>query len=92
MPSNDDWFQESDDEFDEADYPDDEADDSTETVACPSCGREVYEEAEQCPYCGSYIIHQTSPWLGRSVWWIVLAVLGLIATIVALSGAGLCPG
>jgi uncharacterized paraquat-inducible protein A len=88
MPDRDDWLQESDDEFDEDEFPDEnDEDDSTETVSCPSCGADVYEDAEQCPYCGTYITHQTSPWEGRSMWWIVLAVLGLVATILALSGA-----
>lgn len=52
----------------------------------PPVAADVYEDAEQCPYCGTYITSQTSPWAGRSVWWIVLAVLGLLATILVLSG------
>lgn len=81
-------MQESDDEFDEDEFPDEnDDDDSTETVPCPSCGADVYEDAEQCPSCGTYITHQANLWGGRSMWWIVLAVLGLVATILALSGA-----
>ncbi|MEN6494334.1 MAG: zinc-ribbon domain-containing protein [Thermoguttaceae bacterium] len=80
-------MQESDDDFNEDESPDEDVDDDpTETVPCPSCGADVYEDAEQCPYCGTYITSQTSPWAGRSVWWIVLAVLGLLATILVLSG------
>jgi hypothetical protein len=87
VPDNDDWTQESDDDFNEDEFPDEDVDDDpTETVPCPSCGADVYEDAEQCPYCGTYITSQTSPWAGRSVWWIVLAVLGLLATILVLSG------
>jgi len=86
MPDYDDWMQDADDDPDEDESPDENADDSTETVPCPSCGAEVYEDAPQCPYCGSYITGHNSLWAGRSVWWIVLAVLGLVATIVMLSG------
>ncbi len=87
MSDRDDWMQESDDGFDEDEFPDENDDDDlTETVPCPSCGADVYEDAEQCPYCGSYITSSTSPWGGRSVWWVALAVLGLVATILALSG------
>jgi len=87
VPDNDDGLQDPADDFDAEEAPDDAADDDlTETTPCPSCGADVYEDAEQCPYCGTYLTSQTSPWAGRSVWWIVLAVLGLLATILALSG------
>ena len=29
---------------------------ASEVVACPECGEEVYEDAEQCPLCGAYIV------------------------------------
>lgn len=88
MPDDDDWMEESDDGLDEDEFPD-ENDDVTETIPCPACGAAIYEDAEQCPYCGTYVTSQTSPWAGRSWWWIVLAVLGLLATILALSGLAL---
>ncbi len=58
----------------------------SETVTCPSCGADVYEDAEQCPSCGEWITSFRSPWQGRSTWWIVLGVLGVAATILALAG------
>ncbi len=79
-------MQESDDEFDEDEFPDENDDGLTETVPCPSCGADVYDEAEQCPYCGNHITSPTNPWGGRSAWWVALAVLGLVATVLALSG------
>ena len=57
-----------------------------ETVSCPSCGADVYEDAEQCPTCGEWITSIHSPWQGRSTWWIVLGVLGVAATSFALTG------
>ncbi len=79
-------FEESGDELYDDEYPDDYDDDGpAETVPCPECGADVYEDAEQCPVCGSYIIHQTNVFAGRPTWWIVLAVLGVVATIIALA-------
>jgi hypothetical protein len=46
----------------------------------------VYEDAQQCPACGFYITHQHHPLSGRPGWWIALAVLGVLATILALAG------
>lgn len=62
----------------------DDDDDSVETVACPSCGRQIYEEAEQCPYCHTYVTHSTSVLAGKPIWFVGLAILGIIAVIVAL--------
>ncbi|MCA9100245.1 MAG: zinc-ribbon domain-containing protein, partial [Planctomycetales bacterium] len=41
-----------DDDYDEAYDVDAYDDDVVETVACPSCGAEIYEDAERCPHCG----------------------------------------
>lgn len=30
--------------------------DEDDTLPCPACGRQVYEDADQCPYCGEWII------------------------------------
>ena len=61
--------------------PDDSDDDSSETVPCPKCGADVYEDAEQCPRCGEYITAGAHLWSGRSWWWIVLSSLGIAAVI-----------
>jgi len=65
------------------DPPDDEEDDDY-TVPCPECGEPVYEDAEQCPYCGSYITSSSHPFEGRPVWWVVLGVIGVIGLVFAL--------
>ncbi len=44
-------------EYPEPDENEDE--DDFETQACPSCGADVYEDAEQCPACGDYVIFLT---------------------------------
>ncbi|HEX8202018.1 MAG TPA: zinc-ribbon domain-containing protein [Isosphaeraceae bacterium] len=55
--------------------------DSSDVVPCPECGAEVYEDAEQCPACGQYIILSTSPWRGRPLWWILLGLAGFAAVL-----------
>jgi hypothetical protein len=72
---------------DDSDDPerDGDDDDTAELLHCPDCGEEVYEEAEQCPHCGEYITHSTSPLSGRSIWFVVLGVIGIVATVVVLA-------
>ena len=90
MPTDYEWFDDPDRELDDREYPDeDEFDDdsdgeATETVPCPQCGAEVYEDAVACPICGAYITADTNIWSGRPLWWVILALLGLVATIAAL--------
>lgn len=86
MPGDDRWFEEPgdelrDDEFPEEDEPDD---DLSETVPCPQCGAEVYEDAVRCPACGAYITYPSSVWSGRPGWWILLGLLGILAVILVL--------
>ncbi len=30
--------------------------DETETAPCPKCGREIAEDADQCPGCGEWVV------------------------------------
>lgn len=70
-------------DFDE-EWPDDEDADSL-TVPCPSCGADIYEDAEQCPVCGEYVVRTSTAWQGKPIWWILLGGLGILATILGLS-------
>lgn len=74
------------DEYDdwELPEPDEDDDESAETVACPACGRPIYEEAEQCPYCHEYVTHSTSVLVGKPLWYIALALLGIVAVVAVL--------
>ncbi|MBT5018561.1 hypothetical protein N9153_02910 [Planctomicrobium sp.] len=65
------------------DLDDYEIEDPNETflIPCSNCKAEVYEDCEQCPHCGEYIIRSTNPLIGKPDWYIWLAVLGIIATI-----------
>lgn len=86
-------------EFDEEDWGEDYGTDSdaeVDTVPCPECGAEVYEEAEACPACGYFMLPADR--LGKNAgWWtfrgaishwppllIALALLGSLATVLIL--------
>lgn len=66
------------------DYYDLEEPEETFSIPCPSCQTEVYEECEQCPHCGEYVIRSTSPLSDKPDCYIGLAVFGIVATIFAL--------
>jgi DNA-directed RNA polymerase subunit RPC12/RpoP len=91
---NENWDDEDEDDAwdnsadDDQDEPFDE-DDASETVACPACGAEVYEDALRCPSCGEYVTHSTSFFAGRPWWWIALGIAGVLAVIVTSLIAGL---
>ncbi len=55
-----------------------------ESRPCPHCGAQVYEEAEQCPRCGAYIVGSTRPFQGRSLAWIILGLLGIVAVVISM--------
>jgi len=82
----DEWLDPSDEGFDESEYPEpDEDDDAQDTVPCPNCGADVYEDAPACPVCGHYFTAEGSPWSGKPGWWILLGLLGVAAAIVVLA-------
>ena len=59
----------------------DDANEIDETIPCPSCQRSIYEDVDQCPHCGEWIIaHATSDVRRRTVW-IVTSFLALLAIL-----------
>lgn len=70
------------DESDE-DYGDDE---DAETVPCPHCGADVYENAEQCPRCGKYLSAEDAPPSRPRGWVAVMMVLALVAAVMWVFG------
>ncbi len=77
-----DW--DRDDEYDDEPFDSDDEDDATDVIDCPACGAEIYAEAEQCPVCGEYVTATSSVWDGKPTWWVVLAMAGILATVVGL--------
>ena len=56
-------------------------DDDDETEPCPYCGKPVYEKADWCPHCRSYLSREDAPRPPRPLWiWaaVVLALLGML--------------
>jgi len=77
-----DWEEDDLDEDSWEDVPDD--DDESVTLPCPSCGAEVYEDADICPVCGEFIIRSSRVWEDRPVWYVVLGLIGIAAVVLAL--------
>ncbi len=87
--SQDGWHDDSDEESWWEDAGAADPDDQVgEVVPCPHCGLDIFEDAEQCPHCGDYVVHGSSNWDGRPTWWIVLGLLGVLATLFALIWVG----
>ncbi|WP_339744191.1 hypothetical protein [uncultured Rubinisphaera sp.] len=89
-------------DYEDSDYDDwdddygDDDDDEVDTVPCPECGTDVYEESSTCPNCGCYIHEGYAggsyyPWYtfggalrDWSPFWLFLAMGGVIITIFML--------
>ena len=46
-----------------------------DTVPCPICGAEVYEDAQRCPHCGGYITGDLPQRSSGAWWWVVLSLV-----------------
>jgi uncharacterized paraquat-inducible protein A len=78
VPSHDDdWA-----ELDEREYPEPDSDSNgfAETVPCPSCRAQIYEESERCPRCGTYISREDSS-ARRPLWFVIAALLCLAVAL-----------
>lgn len=64
---------------DEADMDSDDDDELAETVPCPYCRQEAYEQAELCPHCGRYMSDEDAP--ARKPAWLVVAVFVCIVLV-----------
>ncbi|QDU18232.1 zinc-ribbon domain-containing protein [Urbifossiella limnaea] len=65
---------------------DDDGDDDAETVPCPHCGADVYEDAEQCPRCGKYLSAEDAAPSRPRGWVAVVMVLALVAAVIWVFG------
>ncbi len=83
LDADDDDFDDEDDLDDEDDF---DANDDADAVSlpCPHCHKSVHEDVEWCPYCGMGITRDTSVLSGKPHWYVVLAIVGMIATALTL--------
>lgn len=59
--------------------------DQDHLMSCPSCGAEIYDESEQCPYCGEYVLTSASPFASKPTWvqWLfVIIVIAIVLVVV----------
>jgi uncharacterized paraquat-inducible protein A len=74
-------------DLDEGDNPSDEDftpddNDSVDTRPCPRCGIDVYEDAERCPKCGTYLTKSSGSSIPR--WAYIAAIVALVAMTLPL--------
>ena len=83
-----DWEYEDDGSQDDEEWSEqawDSDEEPVDTVPCGHCAAQVYEDAEQCPHCGEWIIRRGASALsGKPLWWQIAGLLGMIAVILAL--------
>ena len=79
-------FEDLDRPLEDHEYPDEDDDvDGDPTVPCPACGDWIYEDTPQCPSCGCYVTQRHHPLADKPLWWIVLALAGVLAVIAVLA-------
>jgi len=66
---------------DDDEWEDDTDDDGDDTIPCPHCKKEIYDGAEQCPYCGQYISEEDSPREAKPLWIVIGAILCLAVAV-----------
>ena len=50
--------------------------DREDTIPCPHCGKQIYDDSERCPYCENYLSEEeegAQP--ARKPWWIIICTL-----------------
>jgi predicted nucleic acid-binding Zn ribbon protein len=63
-------IEDNDEDLAEADWPEEDDQDSGDLKPCPYCRKPVYEQAEVCPHCGSFISDEDAP-RHKSLWMVI---------------------
>ncbi len=53
----------------------------SETLPCPSCGVDVYEDTDRCPACGEYITPRWATSSAQPIWWLFATFAAIAAVI-----------
>lgn len=73
-------WRDAEEELEAREFPDeDDESEGEDTVACPYCLRQVYEDAVRCPECGEYLSRLDRP--SRHPWWLLLGVVLCLFTL-----------
>ncbi len=58
---------------------DEDGDEDNDTVPCPNCGEDIFDDAPQCPYCGMYVIDSaTTTQAGWVKWTAIILIVAMI--------------
>ena len=74
-----DW--QNDDEDDPSNEWQEEDESGDDTIPCPHCRAEIYEDSVRCPQCGTYITGEAMHHFRKPIWIIVGTVLALAAFV-----------
>jgi hypothetical protein len=69
-----------DDDQEDLEFSNPAADADTDTIPCPHCQAAIFDEAEQCPECGTYLSAEDAP-PQRKPWWIVAGTVACLAVV-----------
>ena len=72
-----DWQDEEEDPSGE--WQGDEDEEGDDTIPCPHCRAEIYEDSVRCPKCGNYITGEAMHHFRKPIWIIVGTILALAA-------------
>lgn len=69
------------DDFADEEWVEDDDSDSSEddVLHCPSCGKTVHEDTQQCPYCREWITPVDRSGAGKRWIWLIAAILLILA-------------
>ena len=70
-----------DDDADEEWVEDDESEDADDLLECPSCGRQVHQDTQQCPYCGDWITPVYPHYRSKRWAWAAVAILLILSMV-----------
>jgi len=85
----DEYENNDDNDFDDNDFDNEPNYEDNDTIACSRCGRAIYDDAPQCPYCGAYVTTDSGVWSGKPAWMVVMYKTIAVLLIVSLLGSGL---
>lgn len=73
------------DDLDDREFPDpdyeDTPDPASDTVPCPFCREPVYDNAERCPHCGSWLFYE-GPAPRDKPWWLLGGVAVCLVVVI----------